>query len=191
VGGGGVKNVYGGEHGASKRQPLVYACVSEPSYGSWPTTVIGLVDPHVQRGLGLAGVETNHRQAGVDQRLPQPGRQGPGLQPDAHRLRRMLADHRLDRLRRAGAAAAPDPLVLLIQDMHLGFFQRDVQSDILTMVALFGFLLCSFRLYQTWHRWGAAPDLRYCAAESRLARGAGAITPCFGTWLGAVVVGGT
>src|SRR3954447_18363424 len=54
------------------------------------------------------------------------------VQPDAHRLRRMLADHRLDRLRRAGAAAAPDPLALLIQDMHLGFFERDVQSDILT-----------------------------------------------------------
>src|SRR3954454_14827189 len=54
------------------------------------------------------------------------------VQPDAHRLRRMLADHRLDRLRRAGAAAAPDPLALIIQDMRLGFFQRDVQSDILT-----------------------------------------------------------
>ena len=93
---------------------------------------IGLVDPHVQRGLGLAGVETNHRQPSVGQRLPQPSPQRPGLQSDPHILGSMLANRHLYCRGSADTGAVPDPFPLVIQDMHLRLFQRDVQPDILT-----------------------------------------------------------
>ncbi|CCW19764.1 Mobile element protein [Sphingobium indicum BiD32] len=54
---------------------------------------IGLVRRHIQRRLGMAGMNANRRQAFQLQRMIEPDRQRPRLEHDALRVRSTLADH--------------------------------------------------------------------------------------------------
>ena len=92
---------------------------------------IGLVDLHVERLLGVARVEADHRQAVCDELGVQPGGQGSGLDADAHGLGRTLVDGRRNGARLAAALAAPDPSTLLVEHVDCGLFHRNIETDIL------------------------------------------------------------
>ena len=92
---------------------------------------IGLVDLHVERLVGVARVEADHRQAVCDELGVQPGGQGSGLDADAHGLGRALVEGRRNGAWLAAALAAPDPSTLFVEHVDFGLFHRNIETDIL------------------------------------------------------------
>lgn len=71
---------------------------------------IGIVRRHVERHLGMAGIDADRRQSLCDQCVIEPYRQGSRLEDHSLSLRRVLADHVGEQLRVGPTLAAPGTL---------------------------------------------------------------------------------
>jgi len=90
--------------------------------------------PHRTRGMGVAGVDADHRQADPPERVPQPARHGPGLDADASGPRCLLARQRCQGAGIGGHATLMDGPARLIHDTDVSF--RDTSRPTCRFIAL-------------------------------------------------------
>jgi hypothetical protein len=84
---------------------------------------IGLVGPHIERALGLPSIKAYHRQRLLSSVQSQVVN-GPGLEADPHRTRRMLADGRLEFVGMA-RTTVPDAAASFVKNVNLRLLAQD------------------------------------------------------------------
>ena len=91
---------------------------------------VALVDLSFQKGFGVAGLDANHRQASVCQRIEEPLRELTRLEPNPLEVPDWILQDAQQILRMRGDLDLTADPSRLVQDAHGGFFDRDVQSRI-------------------------------------------------------------